>query len=66
MRRVLALADLGFCSDPAWDRDEAQAVVKHHVAAYLRSELMGDSAAARTVGRDAPDIPRVVYRAIGC
>jgi predicted dienelactone hydrolase len=64
-RRILALADLGFCADPTWDRNTAQSVVKHHVAAFLRSELMGDSEATVTVGSNAPDVQRVAYRAEG-
>lgn len=63
-RRLIALADLGFCSDPSWDRDAAHAVVKHHAAAFLRAALMDDEEATTVVG-DAPSLPAVRYRATG-
>jgi predicted dienelactone hydrolase len=38
-RRIATLVPMGFCDDPGWERAEAQAVIKHYVTAFLRSEL---------------------------
>lgn len=64
-RRLLMLAVLGFCSDPSWERDAAQAVVKHYVAAFLRSELLADPASTETLGRDRLAIGGIEYNSEG-
>lgn len=61
---MLTIADLGFCADRSWDRDAAQAVVKHHATAFLPSELLGDDDATSALA-DAPDLPNVRYRTTG-
>lgn len=39
VRRIVSLVAMGFCDDPAWDRAQARAVVRHYVTAFLLSEL---------------------------
>jgi predicted dienelactone hydrolase len=63
-RRILELVSLGFCSDPAWDRPQAHGLVKHHVTAFLLSELKGDQGAAAALAPAGPR-SRVGYRAEG-
>jgi predicted dienelactone hydrolase len=65
VRRVLSLAPLGFCSDPAWDRDDAHDVVKQHVAGFLVAELLGDPEAAAELGAADPSVSGVGYRSQG-
>lgn len=65
VRRVLSLAPLGFCSDPAWDRDEAHDLVNHYVASFLIAELLGDPEAAAELGPSDQSIPGVGYRSQG-
>ena len=61
-RRITRLAPMGFCEDPAWDRDEAQAVIKHYVATFLRSELSQEPPDELS---DHPAPPSVEVRAAG-
>ncbi|UCH24250.1 MAG: alpha/beta fold hydrolase [Trueperaceae bacterium] len=65
VRRIMTLASLGFCSDPAWDRDRAHDVVKYYVTAFLRSELKRDHQAAAVLALDDHRFPKVRYRAVG-
>ncbi|PJJ54283.1 chlorophyllase-like protein [Mumia flava] len=64
-RRGLAVMPTGFCSDPAWERHQGHAVVRHYVAAFLLAELDRDVAArtALAPGRATPDGVR--FRATG-
>jgi predicted dienelactone hydrolase len=40
VRRIVSLVPMGFCDDPAWDRERARAVIKHYVTGFLLSELV--------------------------
>jgi predicted dienelactone hydrolase len=64
-RRIMAFVSLGFCSDPAWDRERAHDVVKHYVTAFLLAELSQDQEAAAALAPDGGGFPRVTYRAEG-
>jgi predicted dienelactone hydrolase len=65
VRRLLALVDLGFCSDPVWDRARARAVVKNYVTAFLLSELAGVPSARAALAAGVQGLPDVGYRAVG-
>lgn len=65
VRRILSLVSLGFCSDPAWERTQAQDLVKHYVTAFLLSELDGDQAAAAALAPATAETTGVTYRAEG-
>jgi hypothetical protein len=56
---------MGFCDDPAWERADARAVIKHYVTAFLLAELAEDSAASATLSPTQADLPHVRYRAAG-
>lgn len=49
LRRLLDLVPTEFCSDPAWDRGEAHALVRSVTTAFLRAELAGDHAASEAL-----------------
>jgi predicted dienelactone hydrolase len=65
VRRIVALVPMGFCDDPAWERADARAVIKHYVTAFLLAELAEDSAASATLSPTQADLPHVRYRAAG-
>ena len=65
VRRLLTVADLGFCSDPSWNRDSAQAVVEISVTAFLRSELLGDHDALAELGDVLAHIDGTHYESEG-
>lgn len=65
VRRILNLVSLGFCSDPAWDREEAHDLVKNYVTAFLASELNGDDAAAAALAPTGNEPNDVSYRSEG-
>jgi predicted dienelactone hydrolase len=64
-RRILSLVSLGFCSDPAWDRDEAHRLVKHYVTAFLLAELKDDQEAKAALAPSVQDLTSVGYRMEG-
>lgn len=64
-RRILALVPMGFCSDPAWERDHAHQVVSHYVTAFLVAELIGDQMAEDGLAPDHQNVPDVSYRSEG-
>ncbi|WP_432477039.1 alpha/beta hydrolase family protein [Nocardioides sp. GXQ0305] len=64
VRRIAALLPTGFCTDPEWDRRQAQAVIKHYVTAFLLAELTGAGQAEAVLSSGSPD-PRVSRRATG-
>lgn len=64
VRRILNLVSMGFCSDPAWDRNRAHDLVKHHATAFLLAELAGDPRAEVELAGGNVD-PFVGYRVEG-
>jgi predicted dienelactone hydrolase len=64
-RRFLRILSQPFCTDPAWQKERAHAVVGHFVAAFLRAELADDAAAARALDPRGISIPDLAYRAQG-
>ena len=65
VRRIMNLVSLGFCSDPAWDRDEAHALIKHYTAAFLLAELKQDPEARAALTSDVNGLPGLTYQAQG-
>ena len=65
VRRIVNLVSLGFCSDPAWDRDHAHDLVKHYVTAFVLAELGQDEVAAAALTPHDQHFPAVGYRADG-
>jgi predicted dienelactone hydrolase len=65
VRRIVNLVSMGFCSDPAWDRDDAHDLVEHYVTAFLLAELGGDEAATAALTPDDQKLPGIGYRAKG-
>ncbi len=45
VRMFMKILPGGFCSDPAWDRDRPQALIRHFTTAFLLTELKDDRAA---------------------
>ena len=54
VRRIMALVPMGFCDDPAWNRTQARAVIKHYVTAFLRAELADEPDAEAALLPAAP------------
>ena len=65
VRRIVALVPMGFCDDPAWDRAQARAVVRHYVSAFLLAELRDESDAQSALVPRVTVVPTVSYRAVG-
>jgi predicted dienelactone hydrolase len=65
VRRVMSIAPLGFCSDPAWNRDEAHDLVKRYVATFLVAELLGDQEAAAELVAGDRSLPNIEFRSQG-
>jgi predicted dienelactone hydrolase len=65
VRRMLNYIPTSFCSDPAWDREYAHALVKHFTTAFLLAELEQDVNAAATLAGDGVDFSGVTYEAQG-
>jgi predicted dienelactone hydrolase len=64
-RLVLRLVPTGFCSDPAWPRQRAHALIAHHTTAFLLAELDDDPRATRELGSRAAAPPGTTYRSVG-
>jgi predicted dienelactone hydrolase len=65
VRRALTLVSTGFCSDPAWDRNQAHDLIEHYTTAFLLAELKQDAEARRALAADTTGIPALAYRAQG-
>lgn len=65
VRLFMTITPTGFCSDPAWDRGEAHAVIAHYTTAFLRAELTGDDSAAADLTPGAAVPANVTYRVAG-
>jgi predicted dienelactone hydrolase len=65
MRRILKIVPGGFCSDSGWDRNRAQALIRHFTTAFLLAELKGDSAAAAALAPTGVDFRALSYKAEG-
>ena len=65
VRRIVVLVPMGFCEDPAWERAQAQAVVKHFVTAFLLAELTANTEAKSAMSPISLALPRVHYRSAG-
>jgi predicted dienelactone hydrolase len=65
VRRVLTILREPFCADPAWDRAEAHALVRHYVTAFLLAELKDDADATRSLAPGANSFGGVRYAATG-
>jgi predicted dienelactone hydrolase len=53
----------GLCVDPAWDKHEALALIRHFCTAFLLATLKGDGRAATALAADAVAFDRVKYLA---
>jgi predicted dienelactone hydrolase len=65
VRRIMKLVSLGFCADPAWDRDEAQSLVRHEVTAFLSAELLRSPDAASALSEAPHSFDGARYRTEG-
>jgi predicted dienelactone hydrolase len=65
MRRIMKILPGGFCSDSGWDRDRAQALVRHFTTAFLLAELADDRAAAAVLAPTESNFPDLSYEAEG-
>lgn len=65
VRRILNLVSLGFCSDPAWDRQTAHQLVESFVAAFLVAELQGDQRANDALAEPVDGPAGLAYRSEG-
>jgi predicted dienelactone hydrolase len=64
-RRILTILREPFCADPAWERAEAHALVRHYATAFLLAELKDDADAARSLAPGANSFRDVRYAATG-
>ena len=64
VRRIMTLVPFGFCDDTDGLREQHHQVVAHLTTAFLRAELDGNQAAARTLG-DHVDLPDTTYASNG-
>lgn len=64
VRRIVKLMPFGFCTDDGWNRSDVHTELKHRVAAFLYSEMVGDDAAAADLSEPSDD-PRVRIRSEG-
>ena len=64
-RTLLRLVSTNFCSDPAWDRKQAQGLVAHFTTAFLLAELTDDAFASAVLSPRTVRYSRVEYRAQG-
>jgi predicted dienelactone hydrolase len=65
MRRVVKVIPGGFCSDGGWDRNRAQALVRHFATAFLLAELNDDARAASALAPTGVDFADLAYAAHG-
>jgi predicted dienelactone hydrolase len=65
VRRVMKILPGGFCTDRAWDRLHAQAVVRHFTTAFLLAELTEQNSAAEALASSRLRVPGVSYESEG-
>lgn len=65
VRRFMKILPGGFCSDPTWDRDRAQALIRHFTTAFLLAELKDGRAAGAALAPEAVDFRDLSYDAKG-
>lgn len=65
VRRVMKLVPYGFCSDPAWDKNQAHDLIKHFTAAFLLAELKQDTDAAVHLTPDVSELFGFTYKVGG-
>jgi predicted dienelactone hydrolase len=65
VRRIMIVVHVGFCADPAWDRNRAQAVISHYVTGFLLAELLGEVKAHAELASTRQVLRGVGFRATG-
>ena len=65
MRRIMKIVPGGFCSDSGWDRNRAQALIRHFTTAFLLAELKDDDRAAAALAPNGVEFADLSYKAEG-
>jgi predicted dienelactone hydrolase len=65
VRRFMKILPGGFCSDSTWDRDRAQALIRHFTTAFLLAQLSDDRQAAAALAPTGSSFTQLSYEAKG-
>lgn len=65
VRRFMQVMPNYFCSDPAWDKNEAHDLIKQVTTAFLLAELKQSTEAAAMLAPDRVHFSKVIYEAEG-
>jgi predicted dienelactone hydrolase len=65
MRRIMKILPGGFCSGSDWDRNRAQALIRHFTTAFLLAELKDNAAATAALAPNGVDFADLSYKAEG-